>query len=261
MVTIAPYAYFVERIAGNTVDVQTFIPPGMNLHIYEPSPKSVEAHANARVWFQIGEPFEKKVSQAFLEKNPDQKTVNLQTGLDISTGNDSVELSPCEGHHHHHTGADLHTWLSPKLALKQAQHISQTLIALFPEHREEYQKNFNKLALDLQILDRDIEEVLSPVKGRALLVSHSAFGYFCRDYGLVQLSVECEGKEPRPRDIQEILEKTKVYQVQCVFLQKGFNNRGATLIGEKLQLPIYRIDPYARDYLKNMRQIAGYIGQ
>ncbi|NGX38604.1 MAG: Metal ABC transporter substrate-binding lipoprotein [Chlamydiae bacterium] len=259
MVTIAPYAYFVERIVGNTLDVQTLIPPDMNLHIYEPSPKSVEMHTRANVWFQIGEPFEKKITQSLLEKNPKLKTVNLQAGLDVLTEEDAIELSPCVGHHH--TGADLHTWLSPKLALKQAQHISQTLIALFPEYREEYQKNFNNLALDLQTLDRDIEKILSPFKGNALLVSHSAFGYFCRDYGLIQLSVECEGKEPRPRDIQQILEKTKIYPVQCVLLQKGFNNRGATQIGEKLQLPIYLVDPYARDYLKNMRQIAGNIAK
>jgi len=257
LVTIAPYAYFVERIAGETIAVQTLIPPSMNIHTYEPTPKLVEMSTQAKVWFRIDEPFEKKIVQALLEKNPQQKIVNLQEGLPLLSSEDAVELGSCEAYAH--GGEDLHTWLSPKLALRQAKVISETLIALFPENKELYQKNFNDLALDMKKLDRNLDTLVTPYKGDALLVSHPALGYFCHDYGLFQLSVECEGKEPRPKDVERILMQAKKYTVRCVFLQRGFNNRGAILIGKKLQLPIYQIDPYAKDYLKNMREIAKYI--
>jgi zinc transport system substrate-binding protein len=36
-----------------------------------------------------------------------------------------------------------------------------------------------------------------------VLVSHPAFGYFCKDYDLEQISIEVEGKEPRPKDVSE----------------------------------------------------------
>jgi len=60
LVTIAPYAYFTERIAEDTLHIQTLIPQGMNIHLYEPTPKLVETSSKARVWFRIDEPFEKK---------------------------------------------------------------------------------------------------------------------------------------------------------------------------------------------------------
>lgn len=259
LVTIAPYAFVAEKVAGDTVSIETLIPPGMNIHIYEPSPKLVEAATKAAVWFRIEEPFEKKIVKAMQEINPKQKIVNLQEGIDLLSSLDAIEFSPCIGHDH--GSSDLHTWLSPKRFLQQAQKIADTLIELFPENRELYQKNFNDLALDLQKLDRDLKKTLAPFKRDALLVSHPAFGYFCSDYELIQLSVECEGKDPRPKDIEDILAKTKIYKVRCVFLQQGFNNRGTLLIGKKLQLPIYRVDPYARDYLINMRQLAGHIAK
>lgn len=257
LVTIAPYAEFVDRIADDLVQTKVLVPPGMNLHTYEPSPKHVEEVTKGIIWFQINEPFEQKIAAAIHERNPQQKMVNLQEGLALG-GDDAIELSNCVGHHH---DRDLHTWLSPKFVLKQAQIIAENLIELFPEHAEKLQKNFNNLAFDLQKLDRDIAELLEPYQGTAILVSHPAFGYFCKDYGLLQLSVECEGKDPRPKDVEDVLRKAKAYKVRCVFMQQGFNNRGASLIAKKLQLPIYRIEPYARDYFTNMQQIAGYIAK
>lgn len=257
--TIAPYAFMLEKIAGDTLTVETLIPQGMNIHTYEPSPKLIESQMKAAVWFRIDEPFEKKIVASIQEKNPRQKIVNLQEGLDLLSYHTSIELgtSQCQGHGSY----DLHTWLSPKIMQLQAKKIAETLIQMFPEKKDFFQKNFNDLVLDLGNLQKKISDLLDPFKGQALLVSHPAFGYFCHDFGLVQLSVECEGKDPRPKDIEKLLGQTKVYKVRCVLLQQGFNNRGALLIGKKLQLPIYRIDPYARDYLTNMHQIAKQIAK
>lgn len=259
LVTIAPYAYFTEKIAGDTVSVETLVPPGVNLHIFEPKPNSIQKSGKALVWFQIDEPFEKKIAQAFLEKNPNMELVSLQKGLPLLSPHSAIELgSICS---HDHGDRDLHTWTSPRLALEQAKKIADTLIALFPEHKELYKKNFNDLAKDLQLLNRDLAKMLAFAKGDAILVSHPSLAYFCQEFGLMQLSVECEGKDPRPRDIEKILQQTETYTVRCVFLQQGFNDRGAQLIAKKLKLPAYRIDPYAKDYLKNMRQIGQYIAK
>lgn len=267
LVSIAPYAFFAEKIAGDTLNIQTLIPPGTNLHIYEPSPRSVENNAHAVAWFRIDEPVEAPVVKALKERAPQMKMVNLQDGLPLMTGDGAIELTPCSDHdhdhhhHHHHHDRDLHTWLSPKLALKQAQMITDTLVELFPENAELYKKNFNDLMLKMVQLESDISQKLAPFKGNAILVSHPAFGYFCRDYELIQLSVECEGKEPRPKDVENIVKRAQTYKVRCVFLQQGFNNRGAQLIGKKLQLPYYHVDPYARDYFSNMSKISGNIAK
>nr|NGX26851.1 Metal ABC transporter substrate-binding lipoprotein [Chlamydiota bacterium] len=107
LVTIAPYAFVTQRIAGDTVSVETLIPPGMNIHIYEPSPKLVGAATKAAVWFRIDEPIEKKIVKTIQERNPKQKIVNLQEGIDLLSSHDAIELSPCIGHDH--GSSDLHT--------------------------------------------------------------------------------------------------------------------------------------------------------
>lgn len=259
VVTIAPYAFVINKIAGNSIQVETLVPPGMNIHTYEPSPKLVESVMEAKIWFRIDEPFEKKIVKVLQERNPDQKIINLQKNLDLLSSHDAIELAPCLGHDH--GSYDLHTWLSPKLFLKQATVITNSLIELFPQNKGLFEKNFNDLALELQSLDREIKSILAPFSGNAILASHPAFGYFCKDYDLVQLSVECEGKDPRPKDIEAMIAKTKIYSMRCVLLQQGFNNRGGMLLGKKLQLPIYTIEPYASDYLSNMREIAEKIAR
>jgi len=251
IVTIIPYAYFVQRIAGDTVQIQTLVPPGVNIHIYEPTPRQVEESGRAQVWFRIDEPLESRIIKAYKERNPKLKIVNLQEGLPLEHGS-------CG---HSDLGMDLHTWCSPRLALQQVKVIADTLISLFPEKQALYQNNFDALAADLNALDQELISTLSPYKGEAILISHPSLGYFCKDYGLIQLSVECEGKDPRPRDIEQLLSLARVYKVRCVLMQKGFNNRGAQYFSAKLKLPIYQIDPYAGDYLSNMRTMAGYIAR
>lgn len=258
LATIAPYATFAKQIGGDTFDVQTLIPQGTNLHLYEPTPKALEKSGSAAIWFQIEEPFEKKITQVFREKNPSMRFVNLQKGLPLLSGHAEHTLGGCS---HQHGQYDLHTWTSPRLALLQAKKIADELIALFPEHEALYQRNFNHLAKDLQQLNEELTEKLAPFHGNAILLSHSAMAYFCKDYDLIQLAVECEGKEPRPKDLEKILEQAEVYTVQCALLQQGFNNQGALMIAKRLRLPYYRFDPFAPDYIENMRQIGDLIAK
>ena len=42
-------------------------------------------------------------------------------------------------------------------------------------------------------------------KGMTLMVFHPAWGYFCRDYGLRQVAVEVEGKEPKPAQMKALM--------------------------------------------------------
>ena len=72
----------------------------------------------------------------------------------------------------------------------------------------------------------------------------------------MQLSVECEGKDPLPQDVSRILKRAKEAHVQSALVQTSYNNKGTELIAQKLEVPIYSIDPYSGDYLNNMRYLA-----
>ena len=112
---------------------------------------------------------------------------------------------------------------------------------------------------ELQELDQEIAHTLEPLRGKALLVSHPAFGYFCQEFGLKQLSIECEGKDPLPKHIESILKESVECGVKEVFTQAQYNNKAAILIGDKLHIPIYEVDTYAGDYTSNLRHITQLI--
>ena len=108
-------------------------------------------------------------------------------------------------------------------------------------------------------LDKTIAKKLAPHTGKSILLSHPAFGYFCRDYKLKQVSVEHEGKDPLPKHVSSILESAQTSPIQTVFTQAQYNNKGAKLIAEKLNLTPYEIDPYSANYLNNLLLVAEYI--
>ena len=248
LVTVPPYAYFVQQIAGENVSIEIFVPPGANPHTYEPTPKQVEAFTKAKVWFRYGDPIEQKVLPFLKEKGI--KTIDLSAGLPLIT---STEHS-CD--HHLEEGKDLHVWLDPLLALEQAKKILDEMSQLWPEHEKIFEQNYSELVQRLKALDQAIEKELKPFEGITLLLSHPALGYFCKRYGLHQLSVECEGKEPLPQQVALLMKEAQEKEVKVIFTLPQYNNKGATLIADKLQLPIYQIDPYASDYMPMMQGLS-----
>jgi len=251
LVNIGPYIYFVEKIAANTVDIKQIIPTGANPHLFEPTLKDVEPFRYAKLWFLIGESFENKILRSLQGHNKNLLTVDLT---------ENIDLLPLEEHsccHDHSTDSlDRHIWLSAREAQKQVLTIKNALVTLFPENAPLYETNTSKLLTELQELDQEITLLLEPFKGTAIIVSHPAFGYFCRDYGLIQLSIEHEGKDPLPKHISSLLSSLENVQIPAIFTQPQYSNKGAEWIAAKLNVPTYLIDPYSQDYKTTLRTIA-----
>ena len=253
LVTLPPYAYFAEKIAGGAVHVEILVPPGTNPHVYEPNPKQVGDLLGVSLWFRIGELVETKLLGTLKEHNPQMVAIDLSEGITL------IEETHSHDHHHGDEGKDRHIWLSPKLAEIQARSMAAALTKAFPEHTEQFQSGLKKLVSELQELDAEIGRQLESLKGEAILVSHPAFGYFCQEFGLKQISIECEGKDPLPRHIEHILHEAKKLQIRDIFTQVQYNNKSAILIGKKLKIPTHEVDPYALDYSSNLLHITELI--
>lgn len=147
----------------------------------------------------------------------------------------------------------------PKIAQIQARKISKILCDQFPLYREAFEANLQTLLFDLESLDKEIEQTLIPLKNQFFLVSHPAFGYFCRDYSLEQLSVEFEGKEPCTHYLSQLLNQAILKCPHVAISIPQHNNKGMQIIAQKLHLPIKMIDPYSHDYFKTMRCLTQWI--
>ena len=266
-VSILPQAYFVGRVGGERVDVSVMVGPGQSPATYEPVPKQMTRLSEARLYFCIGVPFEKIWAGRISKANPRMKAVDTRHG---------IELMPMKAHHyrcedkraHHRHGEhegdhdhskglkDPHIWLSLRLVKIQAQNICDALIAADPAHRAYYQNNLRAFHSDLDKVDAEITEILEGLKTRKFMAFHPAWGYFARDYGLEQIPIEVEGKEPSARALADLIRYAKQEGIKVVFVQAQFSTKNAETVTRAIGGRILRIDPLAGDYLKNMKKIA-----
>lgn len=240
LVTVAPYKYFVERIAGQSVQVQILVPAGASPHSFEPSARDLVRASQSQLWLRIGEPFEKKSLAVLKDSNPHLQVIDMRQGV-IS----------CTGDH-----CDNHIWLSVELVKIQAKIIKKALAELQPQNEPLFQRNLELFISDLERMSADFKKLFAASKTKAVLVSHPAFAYFCRDYGLQQISVEHEGREPTIKQTNALIIKMKALGVKTAIIEPEYQNKGTILIADELRLRTYLIDPYAESWSDNMNYIA-----
>lgn len=246
-VSVGPTKSLIEKIAGPLVTVNTFVPAGASPHSYEPTPKQLLQTAQTHIWFQIGEGFEGKALDALSSKT---EIVNLRDGLDL--------ISSCCSCHDIH---DPHFWLSPKLLHKQALHIHSVLSRHLPEHQAILDTHLATLLEELRLLDQEISTLLANAPSKTILVSHAAFGYFCRDYGLTQLSIEVDGKEPTVKQMTALLSLAKKEGIDRIFLEPQHSAKGGLRLASELGITVEWLDPYKADVIDNLRTIAKAFAQ
>ena len=284
-VSIAPQAYFVQRIGGDRVGVSVLVPPGKSPATYAPASAQMVKLSRSLLLFTIGVPFEDALIPKIRAMAPGLSIVDTSQGislrqldggkeildqtnghgkkaLPIANGGDG-ELEHSgegrEGHDHHDHGVkghDPHIWMSPVLVKQQAQTICDALIALVPEDEERFRNNLHSFQRDLDLLDQKIASVLQPFQGDTIFVFHPVFGYFADAYGLRQLAVERGGKTPKGRDLVSFIQLAKKNSVRVIFVQPQFDQRVALKIASAIHGVVVPLDPLAQDYIENLSHMA-----
>ncbi len=247
-VSIAPQKYFVERIGGNEVEVEVMVKSGESPATFNPNPKKMSRLANAKLYFSIGVPFEKIWISRIKAIQPDLKIIPLNRNMPLHN-----EL-PSDTHSHEE--GDPHIWTNPSLAKKMAAEIEAVLSKEKPDRAEFFKNNNLALAQDLDILDQEIRDIIATGKNRSFMVFHPAWSYFAEAYGLEQISIEHQGKEPGPRALQEIINRGKKLHIKIIFVQKQFGLSVAKKVAKMIGATVQEMDPLAENYFENMRQTA-----
>ncbi len=243
LVSIAPQKFLVKEIGGDLVSVDVIVPAGASSHSYEPNARQMTSLSKGAIWFRLGETFEDKLVKIFSK-------------MVIVDQREGIELLGCSCH----GGADPHTWLSPRLLKTQARQIAHVLSEYDPDHAHYYQNNLTRLENELENLDAEVDAILANAP-RTILVSHPAYGYLCRDYGLTQLPIEMEGKEPTPRYLSTLILEARTLNIDKVFLQEQHSVRGGKRIAQELGAKYIFLDPYAENVIANLKHIAEAFAQ
>jgi len=243
VVSILPQAYFVERIGGDRVEVTVMVPPGASPATYEPTASQMRDLSRADVYIRIRVPFEEAWMDRIAAVNPSMLIVDSSTDIERIGGKDP------------------HIWLSPRLVKIQAENIYQGLAEVDPEHADFYAQNKEQFIKDLDALDAEIADLLSGVKGKKFMVFHPSWSYFAQDYGLEQIPVEIEGKEPSAAELAELIEIAKTNDIKVIFVAPQFSTRSAETIARQIGGQVVFVDPLARDWMNNLRAVAKAFAQ
>jgi zinc transport system substrate-binding protein len=258
-VSILPQAYLVERIGGDHVEVRILVGEGQEPHTFEPTPAQMAALAQSDVYFTIGVPFETALLPRIRSLFPHLSIADTIRGVRLRYFEDEHAV---HAHHlpdaHAHSGRapDPHTWLDPGRAKIMAKNIALCLKTLDPGHSDEYGRNLERLGQDLDRADAQIARILEPLKGRRIYVFHPAFGYLCEAYGLEQIALETEGKEPGAKQVARIIEKARDEGVRVIFVQSQFSGKAARAVTESIGGVVVPLNPLPRDYLPEIVSLA-----
>lgn len=158
--------------------------------------------------------------------------------------------------HHDQAGLDPHIWTSPTLVKMQAKTILKALQKADPSHKNEYEANFNIFSAQIDALDQELRQIFSGKTGLQFMVFHPAWGYFAHAYGLKQVPVEIEGKNPKPAQLKELIEHAKEEGIKVIFVQPQFSTQSAKVVAREIGGQIAFADPLAENWMANLRMIA-----
>jgi len=259
-VTIPPQEEMVREIGGEHVEIFVMVPPGSDPHTYEPLPALMAKAAEADMYLTLGTgllPVEDVLASRLVAMNPDLVRVDSSKGItylrnheeteDGSTGSSGME--PGES-------PDPHIWLSLRNAEIMSENTRDALIIADPAHEKEYRENCDRYTARLKNLDQNISDAFSRDDPGIILVTHPAWQYFARDYGLEMVAIEHEGKEPTAKDLESLIVLARSHGIRVVFAEAQESPREAETIAREIGGTVLVIDPLAGDYLANMERVS-----
>jgi zinc transport system substrate-binding protein len=248
-VSISPFKYFVEAIAGDDFKVNVMVPPGSDPHVYEPFPEQINKLRKSVGYISNGYlGFEMNWLDRFYETNRSMKRLSL-----------SDKIDPLVSEHHHEgghvEGADPHYWVSPKCAVIMALSVKDFLSGLNPSGKQKYENNYKVLISKINELDKRASELFSTVTQRSFMIYHPNLAYIARDYGLNEIPVEFEGKEPPPSRLKELIDLARKDGLKTIFIQREYDTKNAKAIAKEIGAQIKIIDPLSEDWFNTTSDI------
>ncbi len=248
-VSIAPFKYFIEEIAGDDFMVNIMVPAGANPHIYEPYPEQISKLERSEAYISNGFlGFETTWLDRFYEIN--------KTMVKLSLGDRIDPIASGEKHEGEHAeGADPHYWVSPKCAMIMASSVKDLLCRLNPGEKQKYESNYDTLISKITGADNLAGSLFKGSAGKSFMIYHPNLGYLARDYDLVEVPVEFEGKEPSPSRLREMIDLARAENIRTIFVQKEYDSRNANVIALETGATIKVIDPLSEEWLTTTMEI------
>lgn len=245
--TLFPQYDFVKHVGGDKVNVSLLLPPGIESHTYEPTPKDMVNINNSDLFIYTGKEMEPWADSliAGMKKNVNvldlSKTVSLINTEEFEEEHEMEENEDEHNEQHHHEDEhnheyDPHIWLNPQYAIKMVESIKDELCKIDPENTQYYTTNANEYIKEIEQLDNDFENVISQSEKRKIAFGGAfAYAYFVERYNLdfiTAYSACGENVEPSTIQIKNVIDYIKDNKLPVVFCKEYTNAKIAQTIAE-----------------------------
>lgn len=255
-VSIAPLKGLVEGIVGDDFPVEVLVPAGASPEIFEPTPRQLIGVHACQWLFAVGLiDFER----ALLDKiERQEQIIPLHHGIDLLAGS-------CSHHHHDHDhhhvhGIDPHIWTSPRALQQMAKNLYEVIHTAYPDSVR-YTENYAAMQEALHQLDLDVASTWAISPRKSFAVYHPALTYYARDYGLQQVAIEQEGKEPSARHLAELIDHARREQLRVILYQRQYPRSSVEAIARDMGAEPVEFDPLDEDICGVIRCLTHQIAQ
>lgn len=290
-VSIPPLKSLVTAIVEDDFPIVVLVPPGASPETFEPTPKQLVSVRRAQWLFQIGlidfetalvkkiadpervvdlarspgvEWIEGSCSHAghaaeaaeAAEKTEASETAESANAAESTGGRDDHDHAHGRGNGHsgHVHGIDPHLWSSPRMLQRMAATIYGTIHAAYPDSLR-YTRNHERLQAALAALDRRTADRIAASGVRTIFIYHPALTYYARDYGLRQIAIEAEGKEPSARHLARLIRQAREEGIRRILYQQQFPKSSVEAIAADIGAETAPFDPLAEDAIANIDAI------
>ena len=256
-----PIYAMVKEVSGDLNDVR-MSQSSSGIHSYEPSANDIAAIYDADVFVYHSHTLESwagsldpnlKNSKVKVLEASEGMTLERVPGLEDVEAGDGIDEK---------TLYDPHTWLDPEKAAEEAQIIADKLSEIDSANKEAYQKNAKNFIAKAQELTKKYQPIFEKAGQKTFVTQHTAFSYLAKRFGLKQLGIAgiSPEQEPSPRQLTEIQEFVKTYNVKTIFTESNASSKVAETLVKSTGVSLKTLNPLEADpendktYLENLEE-------
>lgn len=225
--TIFPLYDFTKQITQDKMDVIMILPPGVDVHSFEPKPRSIFEIRRADLFIYTGDFLEVWANKIItvLDK---EKVVNSSKGIDFLEDN--------HDHDHSHK-IDPHIWVDPLNVLIMIDNILEAINKIDPENQSFYETNAENYKQKIKALDAAYTDLFSKTKYKTIIYAgHFVFGYLAKRYDINYITPYkgfSADTLPTPKNIQSLINLINTSGQKTIFYEELINPKVAKVIAEE----------------------------
>ena len=215
---------FARQVGGDKVQATMLVPPGTEVHAYEPTPQDIKRIRESQVFVYVGGESDEWVKKILA--SVDNKNLRVIRLLDtikpveeiVKEGMtaDNKEADALEEREY-----DEHVWTSPENAIKISAKLAEVFSAVDSGNKAVYEKNYLAYETKLKTLDREFKNIVANGNSKVVVFGDRfPLRYFMDAYGLDYFAAFpgcAHDTEPSASTVAFLINKVREEKIPVVF--------------------------------------------